>query len=620
MATTQGESMPEGSAGMPAEAPKGKPWGKIAAVVIVLIVIIAAIVAWRLLTPTSKYHADVFTEATFGEPDSLDPAYDYETAGGKVIQNVAETLVWYQREHADVFMPMLAVKVPDLANRADVSPNGMIYNFTLKSGVKFSSGNAVNCGAVEFSIERVLVINFADGPAWILDQSLTGGIKDNASTPNVNERLVAIHDSVTCPDGATQLKVQFHLVIPYPAFISTMAFTVGSIIDPAPSSYHTSGRCASTDLYNNTCHDQLVSTGPFKLRVWSANQEIILDRNDNYHGAATKPVPFREVHIVKVNDIATRVLMLKAGDADSIDLSPDHKGDIRATNGSFLPGLIEYSGPTFIVQFLGFNQNINMTGVSPSDFNGTADFFKDIHMRKAFSYAWKYDDFINNVLFGYGTPLCGPIPQGMFGFDASTPCYSFDLTKAEREFRLANNTGTVNPLDNFWQTGFTITLTYNVGNLPREEGARQLAATLTALNPRFVVKVQGLEWAAFLDNVRFQKPPFFFLGWAPDYADPDDYVVPFLHTGGTFPNRVGYSNTTLDGLIENQSKDLNPTSRRATLKTIQAAPYYDVPYIWRNQAKSQNVFRTWVQGYYDNPMTFSGTGNYYYDLSKSATG
>jgi peptide/nickel transport system substrate-binding protein len=178
----------------------------------------------------------------------------------------------------------------------------------------------------------------------------------------------------------------------------------------------------------------------------------------------------------------------------------------------------------------------------------------------------------------------------------------------------------VNPLDNFWQTGFTITLTYNVGNLPREEGARQLAATLTAMNPRFVVKVQGLEWAAFLESIRQKHPPFFFLGWAPDYADPDDYVVPFLQTGGTFPNRVGYSNTTLDGLIANQSKDLNPTSRKATLKQIQLAPYYDVPYIWRNQAKSQNVFRTWVQGYYDNPMTFSGTGNYYYDLSKTATG
>src|SRR5207247_6344768 len=99
-------------------------------------------------------------------------------------------------------------KVPDLANRSDVSPNGMIYNFTLKSGVKFSSGNPVNCRAVEFSIERVLVINYADGPAWILDQSLTGYAKDNASTTGVNERLVAIQSSVTCPDGATGLKVQ----------------------------------------------------------------------------------------------------------------------------------------------------------------------------------------------------------------------------------------------------------------------------------------------------------------------------------------------------------------------------------------------------------------------------
>ncbi|HTD81543.1 MAG TPA: ABC transporter substrate-binding protein [Thermoplasmata archaeon] len=612
--------MPEGSAGMPTEAPKGKPWGKIAAVVIVLIVIIAAIVAWRLLTPTSKYQADVFTEATFGEPDSLDPAYDYETSGGKVIQNVAETLIWYQGGNADVFMPMLATKVPDLQNPADVSPDGMTYNFTLKSGVTFHSGNPVNCRAVEFSIERVLVINFPDGPSWILDQSLTNYASDDPSTPGVNERLVAIQDSVTCPAGGTGLSVQFHLAIPYPAFISTLAFTVGSVIDPAPASYHTSGRCASTDLYNNTCHDQLVATGPFKLRVWTANQEIILDRNPTYHRAGVKPVAFREVHIVKVNDIATRVLMLKAGDADAIDLSPDHKGDIRATDGSFLPGLVEYSGDTFIVQFLGFNQNINMTGVSPTDFNGTADFFQDIHMRKAFSYAWKYDDFINNVLFGYGTPLCGPIPKGMFGYDATTPCYSFDLTKAQAEFQQALDPRTpLNLGDTYWDNGFTITLTYNVGNLPREEGARQLAATLTALNPKFVVKVQGLEWAAFLDNIRFQKPPFFFLGWAPDYADPDDYVVPFLKTNATFPKRVGYSNTTLDALIDSQSADLNPTSRRATLRQIQLAPYYDVPYIWRNQAKSQNVFRTWVQGYYDNPMTFSGTGNYYYDLSKAAT-
>ena len=36
-----------------------------------------------------------FVSVSFGEPDLLDPALDYETAGGEVLQNVYETLVTY---------------------------------------------------------------------------------------------------------------------------------------------------------------------------------------------------------------------------------------------------------------------------------------------------------------------------------------------------------------------------------------------------------------------------------------------------------------------------------------------------------------------------------------------
>jgi len=42
-------------------------------------------------------------------------------------------------------------------------------------------------------------------------------------------------------------------------------------------------------------------------------------------------------------------------------------------------------------------------------------------------------------------------------------------------------------------------------------------------------------------------------------------------------------------------------------------PYYDVPYIWLYQAKTNDVFRTWVTGYYNNPMY---SGNFYYVLDK----
>ena len=581
-----------------------------------------------LVTPTpppSSFvkNPDVFNFVTFGEPDSLDPAYDYETSGGQIVQNVAEGLIWYQREHADVFNPMLAVKVPSLTDPADVSPNGLTYNFTLKPNLRFHSGNPVDCAAVKFSIERVLVLNDAAGPAWILDQSLTAYAVDDPLTPTVDERLVAIQNSVSCPQGPTGLAVQFHLAIPYPAFLSTLAFTAADVIDPSPDAYRVTGRCPADpatgkpDLMKAYCHDQLVGTGPFKLRAWQPNQQIILDRNPTYHRAATQAVPFREVHVLKANDQATRVLMLKAGDADAITLDPSHKNDIRDAQGNVLPGIVEQTGDTFIVQFLGFNQNINVGAAPPGDVNVPADFFRDIHLRKAFSYAWKYTDFINNVLFGLGSPLCGPVPKGMFSYDATVPCYNFDLTKAQAEFQQALDPRSPSPTDTYWDNGFTITIYYNIGNLAREEGARQLQQTLQSLNSKFVVKVQGLEWASFLQSVRNKISALFFLGWAPDYADPDDYVFPFLHSTGFFPRRVSYSNASLDQNITAQAQEVNPAARLVILQRIQRAPYYDVPYIWTHQSKNYDVLRSWVQGYYANPMTTAGTGYYFYDIRKA---
>ena len=59
----------------------------------------------RLLQLTARYHGarpmpskdptTLLSRPTFGDPDTLDPALDYETAGGEIVQNIYETLVFY---------------------------------------------------------------------------------------------------------------------------------------------------------------------------------------------------------------------------------------------------------------------------------------------------------------------------------------------------------------------------------------------------------------------------------------------------------------------------------------------------------------------------------------------
>src|SRR3970282_2127350 len=130
-----------------------------------------------------------------------------------------------------------------------------------------------------------------------------------------------------------------------------------------PDSYRVTPQCPADpltgkpDLMASYCHDQTIGTGPFMLRLWQPNQQIILDRNDRYWGTLAV---FREVHIIKASNQGTRGLMLKAGDPDSISLSPVSRNEIRDVQGNLLPGILEYSRSTFAVNFLGFNQDINV--------------------------------------------------------------------------------------------------------------------------------------------------------------------------------------------------------------------------------------------------------------------
>jgi len=605
--------------------------------------------------PVAVKYPDVFTTVTFGEPQYLDPAVDYETSGGEILQNVYETLIWYEQGNESVtkLVPRLATDVPTAAN-GGISTDGLLYNFTLRSNVNFHSGGTMTADDVVYSLSRVLAIHDPDGPSWIVSQALTDYAETyaGASTcptpsgsnpctvgdwigdtyawnwgavpPNIWAALTAqgvtqanANATVFTPAlgnaviASTVLKVdsthvQIVLTHPFPAFLQAIAFTVGSVVSKACVEAHGGVVWGEHNAFLDRQGD--CGTGPFKLRVWEPNQVIILDRFDTYWRT---PAKIREVHIAKANDIATREFMLRSGDADVAIINRDHQYDVMNPDGTpKYPTLyIVKDKPTFDVLFFGYNQNIN-TAATPDPWTESATFFGDIHVRKAFSYSFDYNQFISQVIFNGGTQLRGPIPQGMLGYNGSTPLFTYDLDKAATELQATG----------YWNSGFNITLYYNAGNTIREKGSLLLKQGLEALHTQksspgvFNVKVQALDWPVYLNTLQSKGLPIFFLGWAPDYADPNDYADPFLLTGATFPNRIGYSNTTLDALLNAAGRELNPMVRDQMYQDIMsAAVINDVPYLWIYQATNFHVEREWVSGYYFNPML---SGQDYYVLSK----
>jgi peptide/nickel transport system substrate-binding protein len=586
----------------------------------------------------------LFASGTSHEPESLDPAVDNESAGGEVLQNVYDTLISYPSDSESVapLAPRLAMAVPSTSNRG-ISPDGLNYTFHVRPNVTFHDNmSQVTAQAVAFTFHRVLAVHEPNSAAEMISQILTNGISGypgadcnpviagvqnctigdwaNRTFPNrsavptymlaalppepmwdtmrLNGSVArAVGNSTVEPTNNTT--VVFHLLRSYAAFLPILASPVASVVSDVCLAAHGGVRWGARNPFldhpgtgGGDC-----GSGPFTLSSWYRNQVLNLTRFDSYWRG---PAKLREVDILPARDVLTREFMLLAGDADSAAIDRDRQWDVMNPDGTPIsPSLrIVKDRPTFTMAFFGLNQNLTATA-APGPISINATFFGDVHIRRAFAYSFDYNGFIQNATHDNGLQPRGPIPQGLFGYNASIPLVPFDLTRAAAELR--NTT--------YWTSGFNLTLYYRSGNAYEQAGTSLLAAGLEALHSRkgspgaIAVQVRALDRVTYGVALRAGGLPVALLAWTPRFADPSDSVVPFLRTGSPYPTWIGYRNTTLDGLIEAAAGQLNDTTRAQQYADLSAhAVLDDVPYLWVFQATGFHVERAWVRGYYFNPM------------------
>ena len=595
-----------------------------AVVAIVIVLVVAAAIAMQKpaapaptnVTPAPAKPAvqnpDTIIEETIGEPDYLDPAVDYETAGGEVITNVYETLTWYNGTRADQIIPWLA-------ERYEVSPDGMSYTFYLRKGIKFHDGTPFNATAVNYSLVRAIVIADPDGPAWMLgpirgaEELMEKIWAGNATWDDVKAWLakkpIEILDTYT---------VRINLDYPYAPFPAVLASPWASpIVSPSYVEAHGGIQLGKHNDWMDR-HAE-AGTGPFIVKSWEPGV-ITMVANPNYWGGPKGDIKpkIKTVIIKKVDDANTRLLDLLKGDADIVYVPVTHIDQLIDINKWLNEGKIVVKpdvadkvavlGPfeTFDIMFIGLNQKIyDETTKKPVDFQP----FKDIRVRQAFAYAFDYKTYIREVVKNFAIQPNGPIPKGMFGYDPSIPVYEYNLTKAKELLLAAGKDLGFSP-DN----PKTLTIYYNSGNLAREKGSLLLASAINSLHAGLIIQVVPLDWPAFLAKLRAKALPIFFLGWAPDYIDPDDYVVPFCHgEKGTFPIRIGFNDPELNKLIDEQARTLDPQKRKEILRQITLKVNEQYVYIWLTQPTAYHVQRTWVKGWFYNPAF---PGNYFATLSK----
>jgi len=556
---------------------------------------------------------DTLIIQSFGDWDSLDPAWQYDTSSAEVVNwHLYESLVFFRAGRTDLYDPMLATEVPSVAN-GGVSRDGRTYTFKIRQGVKFHDGSVMTPEDVKYSLMRFALMDRDGGPSWILLAPILG-FENQTTRDDKGNFIPSTWDRLNQQIQVKGNTVSITLKRPYGPFLNIMAqwsMVVSKKFVVQNGGWN--GLKATAAKYNNPEVNEKTElftkdggTGPFRLESWDrANNVVTLVRNDNYWRA---PARLKRVVLQGVAEFGPRRLALQNGDADIIEIG----GRVNQPAVTGIPGvrIVDDLAQLLNSPALFMNLNINPEG-NPDIGSGRLDgngippnFFSDIHVRRAMAYLFDRDRFIQEAFRGKGRPANGPIPFGMLGYNPKGNWYEVSRDKAIAEFKEAFG-GQV------WERGFKFTILFNTGNLNRQTGSQMLKEAVESLNPKFKVDTRGVTWSSYLGQMTTRKLPMFFIGWSADYADPDNFTIPFMHSTGTFSQWQSYKNPEVDKLITQAAQETDNAKRQAMYFRLQEIAYTDIPTIYIIYPVSLAVMRTWVKGWYNNPIYPSVHGYFY---------
>ena len=117
---------------------------------------------------------DTMVLLTYGDPETLDPAYAYDTTSDGILwPGIYETLITYDGSVLSRYVPRLATAVPSVANGL-ISRDGLTYTFPIRQGVRFHDGSVMTPADVRYSMLRFMLQDRDGGPAWLLLTPLLG--------------------------------------------------------------------------------------------------------------------------------------------------------------------------------------------------------------------------------------------------------------------------------------------------------------------------------------------------------------------------------------------------------------------------------------------------------------
>lgn len=472
------------------------------------------------------------------DPRSLDPAKSTDVPTGRAVSYLFDGLMRFD--------PDASVQ-PGLAERYDVSPDGLTYTFYLRRGVTFHDGKPFAARHVVRSFQRVLDPKERGGRGWPLYP--VAGAREYADGA---ARTVA---GLAAPNDST---VVIRLAEPLAIFPKLLAMPVAAVVP---------------DSTTADFGEQPVGTGPWKLVEWRHDDYLKMARNEKYWGGAPKA----DTLIARIiPEASTAAAEFESGNVDVLrvpetDTRTWEKIDERSAQLQSAPAL-----RLFYVAM-----------------NTTRGPLADARVRQAVNHAVDVRGTLRQVIGGRGTVAAGVIPPSLDGADKARPAYAFDRAKAKQLLAAA---GHPNGIDiELWvsQDATFSRLAQTVQGYLNDAGIR--------------TKIVQRDASSVREASRNGQVDMHLKDWWADYPDGENFLYPLLHSAnkGVGGNVSFYENATFDSLVTASRRERNDATRAALYRQADSTAFGEAPMLYLFFYDELFAVQPWIDGF-QAPTIFSG--------------
>lgn len=468
------------------------------------------------------------------EPETIDPQLNSAVDGATVIVNCFDGLTRLDANDK----PVAAI-----AEKWDISADGLTYKFYLRKDAKWTDGQPVKAQDFIYAWQRALDPATASKYAYQLYYIKNGQAINEGKMP-VDQLGVKALDDYT---------LEVTLEAPTPYFLSLTAFPTLMPVRKDVVEKDPQGWATKPETY--------ISNGPFKLVEWRQKDAIVLEKNPNWYNA--DKVKFSRIEMKMLEEATSALAAFRTGQLDFIEAPPQAE----------IPNMVK-TGEAQILSNLGtyfyiFNLSPNAEKIDPA----AAKAIKDVRVRKAIALAIDRKALVENVTKGGQIPATSFVPNGIpdaDGTDFKKKDYFPAEGNVEEAKRLLAEAGYPDG------KGFPkLTLIYNTG-----QGHQAIAMAIQDMlkkNLGINIELANQEWKVFQKTRNDKNYIFARHGWLADYVDPMTFLDMWVTNGGQ--NNIGYSNPEYDKRIEAAKKEFDQAKRMQLMHEAEDILMEDMPLI-----------------------------------------